>query len=62
MFANRSWVTDKGTYFSASRKFVPKENVSVDDDYVKTINQIVNNKITMSKLIIENNYYKKVIK
>jgi len=61
MFGNRSWVTDKGTYFAASRKFVPKDEVEVDDDYVSTINQIVNNKITMSKMIIENNYYKKVI-
>lgn len=62
MFGNRSWVTDKGTYFAASRKFVPASGVEVEDDYVKTINQIVNNKITMSKLIIENNYYGKVFK
>ena len=62
MFGNRSWVTDKGTYFSASRKFVKKDGVEVSDDYVSNVNQIVNNKITMSKLIIENNYYKKVLK
>ena len=62
MFGNRSWVTDKGTYFANSHKFVPKDGVSVDDDYVSTINGIVNNKITMSKLIIYNNYYSKVFK
>lgn len=62
MFGNRSWVTDKGTYFAASRKFVPKDNVEVEEGYVDAINQIVNNKITMSKLIIENNYYSKVFK
>jgi len=62
IFGNRSWVTDKGTYFAASGKFVPVDGVEVEDDYVKSINQIVNNKITMSKLIIENNYYKKVLK
>lgn len=61
MFGDRSWVTDKGTYFAGSRKFVSKDDVEVEDDYVNTINQIVNNKITMSKLIIENNYYKKVL-
>ena len=61
MFGNRSWVTDMGTYFSNSGKFVPKDGVEAEDDYVKTINQIVNNKITMSKMIIENNYYKKVL-
>ena len=62
MFGNRSWVTDKGTYFANSHKFVPKDGVIVDDDYVSTINGIVNNKITMSKLIIDNNYYSKVFK
>lgn len=62
MFGNRSWVTDKGTYYTASREFIPKEGVIVDNDYVKKINQIVNSKITMSKLIIEHNYYKKVLK
>ncbi len=62
MFSNRSWVTDKGTYFSAQRKFVPNDGSEVDDEYVQKINQIVNNKITMSKMIIENNYYKEVFK
>ena len=61
MFGNRSWVTDKGTYFAASGKFVPVDGVDVSEDYVKNINQIVNNKITMSKLIIEKNYYEKVL-
>lgn len=62
IFGNRSWVTDKGTYFAASRKFVPKDGEEVDEEYVKNINQIVNNKITMSKMIIDNNYYSKVFK
>lgn len=61
MFGNRSWVTDKGTYFARSGKFVLKDGEEVDEEYVQNINQIVNNKITMSKLIIENNYYKKVL-
>jgi len=61
IFGNRSWVSDKGTYFAASGKFVPIEGAEYEDDYVKNINQIVNNKITMSKLIIEKNYYKNVL-
>jgi phosphoglycerol transferase MdoB-like AlkP superfamily enzyme len=62
IFGNRSWVSDKGTYFASSRKFVPKEDVEVEDDYVATMNKIVDNKRTMSKLIINNDYYAKVLK
>lgn len=57
---NRSWVTNKGTYYSATNKFVSSEEVS--DDYVDTINQIVSNKLNISKMIISNNYYKSVFK
>lgn len=62
MFSNRSWVSDKGKYYTNTKTFVPNENVTVDDEYIKNMNQIVNNRITMSKLIIENNYYSKVFK
>ncbi len=61
MFGNKSWVSDKGTYFSSSGKFVPKDGVEVDDEYVKSMNQIVLNKINMSTKIINNNYYSKVL-
>ena len=37
-----------------------KENI--DSYYVDKINKIVYDKFLMSKLIIENNYYKKVLK
>lgn len=62
MFGNRSWVSDYGKYYSSSKKFEPVEGAIIDEDYVKDMNQMVNNKITMSKLIIENNYYSKVFK
>lgn len=61
IFGNRSFVTDKGTYFANSRKFVPKEGVSIDQSYVENMIKIVNNKVLMSKNIMVNNYYKKVI-
>ena len=54
---NHSWVTDKGTYFAANGKFVPKEGVEVDENYVKNINNIVSNRLNISRLIIKNNYY-----
>ena len=61
IFNNRSWVSDKGKYFANSKTFVPNEGVTVEDDYVDTMNKIVSNKINMSKLIIEKDYYRKVM-
>jgi len=61
IFGNRSWISDEGTYYSRSGNFVKKDESIVNDDYVKLVNQIVNNKINMSKMIIENNYYKSVL-
>ena len=60
IFANKEWVTDKGTYFPSNGKFIPKDGVSVSDDYIKSVIQIVNNKTSMSKKIIMNNYYSKL--
>jgi len=57
MFGNNSWVSDKGTYFASSGDFVAKTD-GVDDTYVKTMNQVVRNKINMSKYIMDKNYYK----
>ena len=59
-FTNRSWVSDKGTYYANSNKFIPKEEV--DDNYVKNINSVVSNRINTSKLIVKNNYYQYLLK
>ena len=61
-FQNKSWVSDKGIYLASQDKFIPKEGVSVDDEYVDNINKTVANRMRLSKLIIENDYYAKVIK
>ena len=55
MFDNRSWVTDKGTYFTATGEFIKKSDVS--DDYVNKQMQIVNNKINLSSYFMDTNYY-----
>lgn len=60
MFSNRSWVTDKGTYYATSKKFVPKDGIVVENDYVDRINQRVSESFAMSKLIMDTNYYQKV--
>jgi len=57
IFANGSWISDKGKYFSTTNKFIPFDNVKIEENYVTDMNSIVNNKILMSKYIIEENYY-----
>lgn len=61
VFANRSWVSDKGTYYSQSKKFEPREGVEVDDSYVKNMNVEVANRFTISGQITNNNIYKKIL-
>lgn len=62
IFANGSWISDKGKYYSSSNTFETFENVKIDDNYISEMNNLVNNKILMSKYIIEEDYYKYVFK
>lgn len=62
IFSDRSWVTNKGTYFANGKKFVPKEGEVIEDDYVSRINKRVANSFTISNNIIKTNIYKKIFK
>ena len=57
IMSNRSWVSDYGIYYTNSSKFISKGK-EVTDDYVEKINTIVNNRLNISRLIIETDYYK----
>lgn len=57
IFKDKSWITNKGTYYASTSKFVPKVD-TVDEDYVATINSVVSNRLAISRMIVENNYYK----
>ena len=59
IFSNYSWVSDYGTYFANKKQFVPKEGTTLEnqDEYVKSINNRVSNYYSISKLIMDNNYY-----
>ncbi len=59
IFKDKSWVTDKGIYYASTGKFEAKTD-DVDDEYVKNINAIVNNRVAISRMIVANNYYKKL--
>lgn len=54
---NLSWVTEKGTYFASSGKFEQKEGEEIPENYIENINNIVKNRLNISKLILKNNYY-----
>lgn len=59
-FNNRSWVSDKGVYYSNLGKFISKDGEDIPDGYVNNINSLVGNRMNMSKLIIRDNYYKNI--
>ena len=60
ILADRSFITDKGRYNAITQKLTPNEGVEVEDGYVKKINAIIYSKYKMSRLILENDYYRKV--
>lgn len=59
IFSNRSWVSEYGSYNSSTRKFTLKEGKELDNinEYVKSINTRVANSFSISKMIIDNDYY-----
>ncbi len=60
IFGNASWVSDIGTYFANTGEFVSNDGSEVDSDYIKYMNNIVSNRIMMSRYIMQYDYYRKV--
>ena len=60
ILSDRSWVTNKGTYNSVSKKFTSTTDEEVTQDYIDKINSIVYQKFSMSSLILDYDYYKKL--
>ena len=59
IFKDKSWITDKGTYHAATKKF-GADKVDVSNEYINRINAIVNNRVAISKMIVDNNYYESI--
>ena len=55
ILSDRSWITDKGVYYAPTNEF--KAKTDVDEDYVERVNSLVNSRLNISKMIVENNYY-----
>lgn len=58
IFNNLSWISDKGIYNSISGEYIGDG----DDEYVNNMNNIVSNRVSMSKYLIKYNYYDLVTK
>ena len=65
MFSNHSWVTDYGWYQASTRTFTKKEGKTLEneteEEYIKRMNNRVTNAFSISKLIIDNDYYKYIL-
>jgi phosphoglycerol transferase MdoB-like AlkP superfamily enzyme len=57
IFSNRSWITDKGKYLTN----VGFSGEEVDSNYIDEMNNRVSNSFTISKLIMENDLYRKIL-
>ena len=60
IFNDRSFISDKGRYNAVTGEFIPNEGAYIEDGYVQKMNDIIYKKFKMSKLILENDYYRKV--
>jgi len=58
IWANSSWLTDKGSYDSTTGVFTPNEGEAIPDNYVQEISDKVRNKMTLSRNFISNDFYK----
>ncbi len=55
------WKTEKGTYFAGRGKFIPaKEGQEVSEEYIENMKTIVKNKITYSKSVLQQDYFRHV--
>jgi len=60
IFSDRSFITEKGRYSTVTGEFAPNEGVTIEEDYIEKINEIIYQKYKMSALILDNDYYNKV--
>jgi phosphoglycerol transferase MdoB-like AlkP superfamily enzyme len=62
IFNNRSFITDKGKYNAATKTFTQNDGVTVDEAYRKSISDMIDRKFVYSTMILDNDYFAKVLK
>lgn len=61
IFQDQSWISDEGKYVASTNTFLPNDGEKDYNGYVEKMNQIVTNRVNLSKLILEKDYYRKVL-
>lgn len=62
IFADQSFITEKGRYQFSTNTFTPNEGVTADDEYISRIKTIVKNRTNVSAQMLTQDYYAKVLK
>ena len=57
MNAGNSWVTSAGQYDCKTKTFTPNPGISVSDEYVDEVNQLVKDKVRYSGMMIQYDYF-----
>ncbi|HEY9060927.1 MAG TPA: sulfatase-like hydrolase/transferase [Pseudobacteroides sp.] len=60
IFSNRSWITDKARFNTASNSIEYTNGSKADSNYIKAVNRVVSDKFKYSAKIIETDYYGKI--
>lgn len=58
VLSNRSFITDKALFNSATGEITNLTDEELPIDYIKNINSIIKNKFTVSKSVLKNDYYR----
>ena len=62
IFSNRSFITNKGRYNSLTKEFtslIDSNEEKIDSkEYIDNVSKIIYNKYQMSRMILENDYYR----
>jgi lipoteichoic acid synthase len=53
-----SWITAAGTYEAYTKTFTPNEGVTVSEDYVAQVSQLVTERVRYARYIVEQDYYR----
>jgi len=59
IFSDMSWISDSGIYVAKTKTFTPKKEV--EQDYLTNMNKWINNSVIVSRRIITEDIYRKIM-